>query len=1156
MLRRLILSIVIFFVLWSVFFAGGSVYAEQKSSASKVYVPYDKLKDVFEKEGQGVFLSYSEFDKLWRAANGKPADVLKRPFDYLISRAKFNGRVSGKLGVMNLELTVDILADGWVQVPIGLGEVAVKAVSIADSSDAKAKPLLFVAGGQYYVTVKGKGRYIISVDFVRQLKTTPGLHVLNYRMPPSAMTTVELLIYEENMKVDVKPMLAATTTQVEVDGKKATKLQAFLSASKTVELSWKPTTEAAVELEPVVVCNQSQHIDVGEAIVSYTAKLDYTIHRGGVDTFTVQLPGQFRVTEVTGANIAKWDTALNSVTPAQTLTVKLFSPAKQSYSLNVKMEKFLQEAEAQIPVVGIVTREALRRSGIIGITHSSRRVVHIENEKNLGRVDTGRLDANIRGRSGVTAWYFNTSDYSATLAIKTAVPRISVDQKWVVGVDADRRYLNGRIHYNVERTGIFEFEMEMPEGWDVQSVGPKNIVDDFQIKGEGDKRLLHVLLKTEHTGGFDIEIFARADRTGPDESVEFVLPRPGKGVQFYNGQVALKLAEQLRAEVEKVDQLKSISMQTVYSWQNLPGLMNNVSGLGWSMAYEFKAIDRDKPSGCKFKIAVRPPQVTAKVDRLVDIQPGSITHQAKIRYLVRYAPVDTFYFKIPDELAEGVVNIIGDNIKERPRLDEPIKVDKSRGSESDDYEWVYYKVVLHSKISGSYTLTVNVNKPFKAGQTGKPTAVDVYPILAAGDIDFQPGYIAVKKDDRLAIGEPTMKKLLPGDPSSSQDIPDSYHRKGASLAFKYTEIPYSLSLPVVTQKEGSVFTTIADSVIVEQILARDGLLNTRCMFLLATSQGDRIPVTLPEGAELTAVMLDGQEIQVEPGIKAQERIVRLRPSAGQITRSVLELAYTVKDASGGELVTASLPEDIPVQQTLWRVWIPDEWYLLRHDRMFSKLNNYSGERLVEIHRGKYGNNVGFKLPGQGNLVTFSRQGAADSLSLVTIPKEAFTIIVWVTIVLAGVVMCALSGYVRVVIIVTAGLGLGVLNLFMPLMIEQLVLTAEYAVYLVALLWAGHWVFKKMPLVFKRVKSCKITDIKSKEGPNKTPEDVSAGADDDGPDGDGPDGDEENGEHSVDAVNKARKAAKAARDKLAEKEKTDKKSDKSKKDDTDDKEGGR
>jgi hypothetical protein len=231
--------------------------------------------------------------------------------------------------------------------------------------------------------------------------------------------------------------------------------------------------------------------------------------------------------------------------------------------------------------------------------------------------------------------------------------------------------------------------------------------------------------------------------------------------------------------------------------------------------------------------------------------------------------------------------------------------------------------------------------------------------------------------------------------------------------------------------------------------------------------------------------------------------------------------------------------------------MPDEWYLLGHDRMFSKLSNSSGDQMINIHRGKYGSNVGFKLPGQGSLITFSRQGSADSLSLVTMGKELFTIIVWVAIILAGVVMCGLSGYIRVVIVVSAALGLGVLNLFMPLLIEQLAATGEYAVYLVGVLWIGHWVFNKMPRVFKRVKLREKSGKKTKEGPEKTTAGVTAGSD-----ADSGGVDEESQGHSVDVVNEARRSAKAARDKLAKKDKAGKKSKDTKKDNTDDKEGGR
>ncbi len=82
-------------------------------------------------------------------------------------------------------------------------------------------------------------------------------------------------------------MLAATTSQVKVDDATATRLQAFLGAAKQVRLSWKPRTEAAAELEPVIICEQFQHINIAEALIGYEVRLNYSIHRGGVVYHTV-----------------------------------------------------------------------------------------------------------------------------------------------------------------------------------------------------------------------------------------------------------------------------------------------------------------------------------------------------------------------------------------------------------------------------------------------------------------------------------------------------------------------------------------------------------------------------------------------------------------------------------------------------------------------------------------------------------------------------------------------------------------------------------------------------------------------------------------------------------------------------------------------------
>ncbi|MHC4483367.1 MAG: hypothetical protein ACYSW4_07435, partial [Planctomycetota bacterium] len=933
------------FGLTSVGIAAGNKENQADTQPPKVYVPYEKLKGVFEKEQQGVFLPFKEFEKLWRAAQGKPVDVSEAPFEYLISTARFKGKVKDELATLRLELTIDILAKGWVEVPIGLGEVGVSQAEFIKPKNTKIKPLLRVVDGQYILMVKGKGRYVVALDFVRQLKTKPGLHVLNYRMPSASITMLELLIPEENLKVDVEPMLAATTLQVEAEGVKATRLQAFLGSANQVRLSWKPKTEAAPELKPVVVCEQFQHINVAEALISYEVKLSYTIRRGGVDSFIVQLPGQFRITDVSGANIAKWDMETTAGTPGpqarQVVKVKLFSPAKDKYTLKVKMERFLQEAQTEIPLVPVVTEGVLRRSGLIGITCSPRRLV--------------------------------------------------VNQRWMLGVDSDQLHLRGRIRYNVERTGVFELKMNFPEPWKIDSVGPDQVVDDHQLKGEGATRELHILLKREMTGAFDLEMVARAGRAQPETPVDFSLPlADARDLQLYRGQLILLLADHLRAEVEEVQQLQAISLRRAKRW-------TEIAGLSPAMAFEFRAIDRDERAGGRFKIAVKPPQVSAVVYRLVNIQQGSIVQEAVVQYRIRYAPVDTFYLKMPEELAEMDVQISGANIKEKPRIKElpPDQRDKAEEGEKEDVKWAYYKIVLQSKVLGSHQLKVRTRRAFQAGQIGQATTVVVEPILAAGKLSHQNGHIAIAKAETLAIGEPVMKNLIPADAGSSADLPYRRHRRIASLAFKYTVPPFELSFPVVTQKEARVFTTIVSGAIVEQVLARDGTLNTHATYLLETAKGDRLPITLPSEAQLTAVLLNGDEAAVEMGVSPDERIVRLSHSAGQVSRFVLEVSYGLKDASASNLIAPALPEEIPVQQTLWRLWIPKDYYVLGYAKVFSRLETHQSQHMLETLRRKQPSQVAFKLPSQGKVLNFVRQGSPGKLSVTAMGKEAFSIVVWV-----------------------------------------------------------------------------------------------------------------------------------------------------------------
>ncbi len=1044
-----------FVVISALMIATGRAGAADANAPAKVYVPYTELAAVFEKENQGVFLPYQEFERLWRAAQKSPATVGEAPFRYLFSTARFTGHVADEMAVLRLELTIDVLTDEWLEIPIGLADIGVSNASLPGDENRLAVPLLRVVNGQYMLVTKGKGRHTLVVDFVRQLDIQPGLAVLKYRIPTAAITTLELVIPEENLKVDVVPMLAAAASQVAIDDRTATRVQAFLGSAQEVALSWKPKTEAAVELEPVVICEQLQHIDVAEALIGYTVELDYSIHRGGVDAFTIQLPADFRVTNVAGANIAKWDIVADP-NAQQSLRVGLFAAARDRYRLTIRMERFLQESSARLALAPVVCMDVLRSSGLLGVTSSPRRSVHIEQIKNLARVDTGQLPEAVRRRPGGTAYRFISGDYSAILAIETTTPRISLNQNWLLGVDIDRLELRGRLRYKVERTGLFELNMQMPEPWVVQSVGPDDLVDDHSLKGAGASRVLHVLLKQERTGDFELQISARTSRDQAAGDVDFTLPLPDvNNLQLYEGQLLLAVADQLQAELDRADQMQPIPVPQAENWTSIAGLVP-------AMGFEFRAIDRLTAAGAVFRIGVKPVQISATVHRLIDIQPGAVEQLAVVQYHIRYAPVDTFYLRMPSVLADDGVQISGPGIKEKPRIDRLPPDQQTSADDPNDTAWAYYRISLQSKVSSGYQLVVQSRRSFQAGDSGKPATVDVPPILAAGRLSNQNGYIAVAKADTLAIGEPNMTGLISGDPGSAQDLPWPDHRRRASLAFRYNAPPFTLSLPVVAQKEAKVFTTIVNGVIIEQVLARDRMLNTHAAFLLATSQGERLPVKLPAGAELTAVLLNGDEAPVEMGVTADERIIRMPPSAGQVSRFVLEIAYSLKNASHSDLQAPALPVEVPVQQTVWRLWLPQDYVLLGHKRVFSLLQGHQLQDMISTLAQGQPAPVQLKLSGQGRAIDFVRQGPPGILSVTAWRGEVFAALVWVIILMAGVAMLKLGGFKRLLILVAVALTCGLLDFVAPMLIERAVHTGLYAIVLVAILWFGQWVFVRLP----------------------------------------------------------------------------------------------
>jgi hypothetical protein len=1044
-----------------------------KSLPDRVYIPYKDLESVLGKKNQGVFLPYDDFQNLWEAARGKPARAQDADLSHLVSAARFTGTVKEKLAHIQLQLTVDILKEGWVTVPIGLGQVGVSSVNLGPGAgDAVDKPLLRFQKNNYEILAKGPGRQVLTIDFVRQIVTQPGRNLLQFTIPTAAINTLDLTIPEENLKVDVQPMLAASTSQAERPGKgKATRLQAFLGQSGSVTLSWAPKSQAASDLDPVLVSTQNQHLRVGEALLQHEVDFQYEIRRRGMKNFRILIPSDYRVVAVEGANIEQWNlqdlTENKEKTRHNRLDVSLFSETENSYRLKVRMEKFLKEAKADFPLAPIYTEGALRLSGLIGVSHAPRRSVELSGlNDELVRVETTRLPEKWRKISGISAYRFTSRNYSAEIRTGVVEPRINLRQLWTLRVGQESLNLDGQLNYQIERAGVFSLAMSLPEGWEVEDIGPKNAIDGFEIQGDASDRTLTATLRKETSDQLQLQVQLRKPLAAIDAPVVLNLPLPSKqNLNRYNGQFILYVSEALRAETSNLQQFKSMPLRdAIRAYGKRPP--NPGSGFNAVMSCDFNTVDLDAPLGATFKLAVKPAQISAEFYRNVDIRPGNVSHEAIIRYQVRYAPVDTFYLKYPASLADAGLQITGPDLKEKPSIESlPEDQEESASGTEGEPAWVYHKIVLQSPRTGLYDLRVNWRKSFQALAEGGD-AVTVSPILAAGKLAGQSGSISVAKAANLAIGTPVLENLQPADPSSPRDIPYASHRKNAVLAFRNDKPPFNLALPVVLQKEAEVYTAIINAAIHEQALARDGALNGRSLFLLSTNRGDRLKVTFPEDARIYAFMLNGKEIQVEAAGDTGSRIVRLPPTAGQVSKIVLETTYGLDKATSKNLPAPRLPEGVPVQRTWWRLWIPEDHQLLSYDRNFERPDYDNGLRGIFKETGSGHTNTASSFDPRGKLHQFEKQGDAAELKLNIKRKEAVAVTIWVLVIAAGIGLIRIGYYDR--LRVTLGLIAltGLWYLFHPLYAGAVARHVVFPAGLVILLWVGQLVFWSLPRSLK------------------------------------------------------------------------------------------
>lgn len=141
-----------------------------------VYVPFDKLEEVFGNEEHGVFLPYREFLEMWNKLN-LPEQLKKTepPVEGVLAAAEYRGRVVGEVAEIKARLSFEALKDGWSKLALGSGELSI--------AEAKTTAVLNYADGGHEILFPKKGSYELEATIFGRISRELGRSTLVLKLP-------------------------------------------------------------------------------------------------------------------------------------------------------------------------------------------------------------------------------------------------------------------------------------------------------------------------------------------------------------------------------------------------------------------------------------------------------------------------------------------------------------------------------------------------------------------------------------------------------------------------------------------------------------------------------------------------------------------------------------------------------------------------------------------------------------------------------------------------------------------------------------------------------------------------------------------------------------------------------------------------------------
>ncbi len=916
-----------------------------------IYVPYEKIRKAFEKDGRGVFLPYDEFQKLWDASrkNGEKPQPVAAPLPAMIAETESVATVADDVVKVEAKIFIELFKDGWNEVPLRLADAAITKATLGDRSAR----ILGEPGQGFRLLVEKKSRpepgpvvpeepgstppeepgstppeepgsqipalgkrLELVLHYAKKIDKAPGRNSVSFEVPQSPISRWKFSIPESGVKVDFFPLIAASEEKTEE--KKGTTVLAFVGPTPQVRIGWTPKTEGATGLDALTSVQLQQKLTVDEGVLRTEARFDYSISRSQIESLAIKAPNDWKVAGVFDPNVKKWSVSQGA--DAQTISVELFEPAKEKQTVQLELEKLRpqvvareNELQSAIAVPALESVGVGRQQGILVVRTADGLTSETVKSTGLLRMDLSELPETLRQNNVKwdAAYRLSSANYGLELSVVKVEPRITATSQVAVELSEEFLRLDMQTAFDIERTGVFKLQLDVPDGFEIRSVRGfqhGNIqpvqVDGFNLlagtpASSDSSKTLTVNLSKKAFG--QVGLAVRLERklsepdllspTGKTVDLSVAVPTVTKNtVELAKGELIVQAKSAFRLNPLKTEGVQSVSLQQITGTGNWR-LGTSDAQLGFLFAEEKPSFD--------LRVERRKPQLTIREIQTVRVDDGSVKYGVKFFYNVMFSGIKSLRIDVPQSVS-GRLNRIGGNWREsqlvpQPGAQEPGDIqEKAPGLAPGGIPpgYVAWEYSAETELLGSGVLELAWEDELKQLEIGKPLPLEI-PRL----IPFKPeptdrvwGQIILSKSQSIDLGESKETKgLKPIDPQ--YDVAQADRIGDAAAAFEFHD-DWSLQLIATRYKLEEVKRTSIERGLVRAnlIFSKSGTeISAQALYRIRSVE-QRLEVLMPLAAKINDARINGRNVVLESGGATDKYLIPLN-SVPPDTPFTLEIRY-------------------------------------------------------------------------------------------------------------------------------------------------------------------------------------------------------------------------------------------------------------------------